>query len=74
MFTVVVYHKPTNKVIAMLPLVLHDPTRISLSDVLLHNDYGFGIFPDTRPILGEDSDGDICVRPNGFIINSDQLL
>ena len=73
MFTIAVFHKETNKLIAMLPLTIHDPARISLNEVIMHNDYDYMIYSDTEPVLGEDSDGDIVVKPNSYIINSDQL-
>ena len=71
--TVVIFRKGSNKLIAMLPLMIHDPAHISLNEVIMHNDYDYMIYSDTEPVLGEDSDGDIVVKPNSYIINSDQL-
>lgn len=73
MFTVAIYHIETKELIAMIPLVLHDPTRISMLESILHKDYDYMIFCDTDPVLGEDQDGDIILKPNSFIINSELL-
>lgn len=74
MLTVVVYEKATNVVIAELPLIFDDPTHVRMLDALVHDDYGFRIFPDTTPVYGENSDGYIIIKPNAFIINSNVLM
>lgn len=74
MFTIVVYEKATNKIILDLPLIFDDPTHIRMIDALVHDNYGFRIFSDTTPVYGEDQDGDIVIKPDAFIINSNLLM
>ena len=73
MFTVVVYHKLSRKIIAVLPFAFDKSVRITMSDGLLYNDFGFKIYSDMEPVLFEDNNGDICLKENAFYINSDQL-
>lgn len=73
MFTVVVYHKQTRKIVAALPFEFDTNVRIALHDALLHNDFGFRVYSDTDPVLFEDYVGDICLKENSFFINGRDL-
>ena len=74
MFTVVVYHLETKKIIAALPFIFDGWTRITQNPTLLHNDYDYRVFCDMEPVVYEDEDGDLCLQDNALIINSNQLL
>lgn len=74
MFTIVVYHLETKKIIAALPFIFDGPTHIVQNPGILHNDYGYRVFCDMEPVLYEDEDGDLCIQDNALIINSNILL
>ena len=73
MFSIVVYHRDTNKVILALPLSFDRATHIQQLDSLLHNAYDYRVYCDMSPVYYEDDDGDICLKPNSFIVNSNLL-
>lgn len=74
MFTIIIYHKQSKKVIAAFPLEFSDRTRIRMPFSIMHDNFDFGVYNSTEPILYEDGDGDICLKENSFIINSNDLL
>ena len=73
MFRIIVYHIETRKIIMDLPLIFDQVTNIRQLDTLLSVDFDYRIYCDTCPVFYEDSDGDICLRPNAFLINSELL-
>lgn len=56
-----------------LPLIFDVETYIRQLDTILHNDYDFRVYCGTSPVIYEDEDGDICLKPNAFVINSELL-
>ena len=73
MFTIVVYHRGTGKIISCIPLIFDRVTNIRQLDGILHNDYDYRIYCGMEPVLYKDEDGDIFLKPNAFIINSEML-
>lgn len=73
MFTIVVYCKETKKIVLALPLEFHNPTRITQARTLEHKDYGYRVYCEMRPVIYEDGDGDLCLKDDSFIINSEDL-
>lgn len=73
MFTLVVYHKETRKIILVLPLQFDKDVGIKGLDYIMHNGYDYATFVNTEPVFGKDSDGDIILKPNSFIINSKDI-
>ena len=73
MFRIVVYHIETRKIIMDLPLIFDVQTHIRQLDGLLHNDYDYRVYCGMVPVFYEDEDGDICLKPNVFLINSELL-
>ena len=74
MFRIVVYHVETRKIIMDLPLIFDVVANIKALDTLLHYNYDFRVFCGMEPVFYEDEDGDICLKPNAFLINSSELL
>lgn len=74
MFRIVVYHVETRKIIMDLPLIFDVETRIRQLDSMLHEDYDYRIYCGMSPVFYEDEDGDVCLNPNAFLINSNKLL
>lgn len=74
MFTVIVYHLETKKIIAAVPFTLEGWVRIRQNPGLLYDGYDYRVYCDMEPIVYEDDDGDLCLQDNAFIINSKQLL
>ena len=56
-----------------LPLIFDVQTNIRQLDTLLHNDYDYRVYCGMDPVFYEDADGDICLKPNAFLINSELL-
>ena len=56
-----------------LPLIFDTVTNIRQLDTLLSNDFDYRVYCDMSPVFYEDEDGDICLKPNAFIINSELL-
>lgn len=73
MFRIVIYHIETRKIIMDLPLIFDTVVHIRQLDSLLHNDYDYRVYCDMTPVFYEDDDGDICLKPNSFLINSELL-
>lgn len=73
MFKIIVYHKETNKIVLALPLIFDRPTNIRQLDSLLADEFDYRIFCGMEPVCYKDDDGDICLKPNSFIINSNLL-
>ena len=73
MFKIVVYHRATRKIIMYLPLIFDRATYIRQLDTLLHDDYDYRVYCCMEPVLYEDDDGDVCIKPNAFLINSELL-
>ena len=73
MFRIVVYHIETRKIIMDLPLIFDKETYIRQLDTLLHADYDYRVYCGMNPVFYEDDDGDICLKPNAFLINSELL-
>lgn len=48
-------------------------THIRQLDTLLHNDYDFRVYCGMSPVIYEDDDGDVCLKPNAFIMHSEML-
>lgn len=57
-----------------LPLIFDVETRIRQLDTMLHNDYDFRVYCGMDPVFYEDEVGDICLKSNAFLINSNELL
>ena len=74
MFRIVVYHVKTRKIIIDLPLIFDTVTNIRQLDTLLSEDFDYRIYCGMNPVFYEDADGDICLNPNAFLINSNELL
>ena len=74
MFRIVVYHIETRKLIMDLPLIFDQFTHIRQLDSLLSEDFDYRIYCGMSPVFYEDDDGDICLNPNAFLINSNELL
>lgn len=74
MFTVIVYHKQTKKVILTLPLIFEGMARIRQLDSIVYNGYDYRVYCEMEPVLYEDDDGDICLKDNAFIVNSNLLI
>lgn len=74
MFRIVVYHIETRKIIMDLPLIFDTVTHIRQLDTLLSNDFDYRVYCGMSPVFYEDDDGDICLNPNAFLINSNELL
>lgn len=74
MFTVAVFNKQTHKIILLLPLQFDRDVRISSLPAILHNDFDFRVFSDIEAVMYEDSDGDICLKENCFIVDSNWLM
>lgn len=73
MFRIVVYHVETRKIIMDLPLIFDTVTNIRQLDTLLSNDFDYRVYCGMDPVFYEDEDGDICINPNAFLINSKLL-
>ena len=73
MFKIIVYHKETNKIILDLPLLFDKNTQIKQLDTLLHDEYDYRVYCGMSPVYYRDDVGDICLKPNSFIINSEML-
>lgn len=73
MFRIIVYHIETRKIIMDLPLTFDRSTVINQLDSLLHKDYDYRVYCDMSPVLYEDDVGDICLKPNAFVVNSELL-
>ena len=73
MLEIIVYHKETNKIILALPLMFDKDTCIKQLDALLHDCYDYRIYCGMKPVCYRDDDGDICLKPNSFVINSEML-
>ena len=56
-----------------LPLIFDGATYIRQLDTLLHNDYDYRVYCCMEPVFYEDDDGDVCIKPNAFLINSELL-
>lgn len=74
MFRIVVYHIETRKIIMDLPLIFDQPAYIRQLDTLLSEDFDFRVYCGMEPVFYEDYDDDICLKPNAFLINSNELL
>ena len=73
MFRIVIYHIESRKIILDLPLIFDRVTNIRQLDTILHNDYDYRVYCGMDPVFYEDDDGDICLKPNAFLINSELL-
>ena len=73
MFTVIVYHRETQKIILCLPLIFDRVTNIKQLDGILHDEYDYRVYCGMDPVYYVDDDDDICLKPNAFIINSEML-
>ena len=73
MLRIVVYHIETGKIIMDLPLIFDQVVHIRQLDSLLHDDYDYRVYCGMDPVFYEDEDGDICLKPNAFLINSELL-
>ena len=56
-----------------LPLIFDQVVHIRQLDSLLHDDYDYRVYCGMDPVFYEDEDGDICLKPNAFLINSELL-
>lgn len=74
MFTVVVYEIKTRKVILCLPLKFENDTFVTQQDAILHNNFDYEVFANREPVFYEDSDGDVCLKPNCFIVTGGDLI
>jgi len=74
MFTIVVYEKKTRKVILAIPLRFENDTNAKQESAILHNNYDYEVFANREPVFYEDSDGDICLKANCFIMDGGDLL
>lgn len=73
MLTIVVYHQETKKIIMMLPLCFDNDVKVTKLDTLLHKEYSYRVFCKMDPVIYEDDDGDLCLKDNSFLINSNEL-
>lgn len=74
MFTIVVFEESTRKVKLALPLVFENDAVVSQEDAIVWNGLAYEVFANKEPVLYEDADGDICLKPNCCIINSGDLI
>ena len=73
MFTIVVFHKESKKVILALPLEFDRSVGIKSLDTMIHRDYDYRVYDNMSPVFYKDEVGDICLKPNTFIVNSKSL-
>ena len=73
MFTIVLYEVETRKVKLALPLVFANDAKVSQEDAVVWNGLAYEVFANREPVFYEDDDGDICLKKDSFIIDSNDL-